>query len=447
MADITALDYILLPFYLIIIYKIAFYYRDKFYPKGHPFRPYFISGLTVKIAGSIFIGFIYAYYYGSGDTFEFFFHSKIINSTFWQSPDTWLRLITHNADETNFDDLQALSSLHWYDDIPSYTTSCLGAFIGLFCFTKYLLLNTVLASIVFISTWLMFITFASQYDNAKLIAIAILFMPGPTVWGSGLFKDSFCMFAIGCMVYCVHILFEKGTFKLWLILLSLFSIILLILIKAYILVGLLPVLVFKILLVYKKRVKNNPVRQIVFYMALFIVGFGLFKGVEIAIDALSKYQTESLLATIKVQKDYLLNTNDKEGSFYNLGDFEPTIQSVAKLILPAINVTLFRPYPWEARVAIQFLNSMESTATLLFTLYILFTINPLKIIKYIYHDSNLIMCLIFTLIFAFFVGISSYNFGALSRYKIPCIPFYILFLMILLSKSKRIANARNKAVE
>ena len=55
-------------------------------------------------------------------------------------------------------------------------------------------------------------------------------------------------------------------------------------------------------------------------------------------------------------------------------------------------------------------------------------------------DPNLMFFLIFSLIFAFAVGITSYNFGALSRYKIPCLPFYGAFLMILLNQSKVIAN-------
>jgi hypothetical protein len=29
------------------------------------------------------------------------------------------------------------------------------------------------------------------------------------------------------------------------------------------------------------------------------------------------------------------------------------------------------------------------------------------------------------------IGVSSSNFGSLVRYKIPCLPFYILFLAIL----------------
>jgi hypothetical protein len=38
---------------------------------------------------------------------------------------------------------------------------------------------------------------------------------------------------------------------------------------------------------------------------------------------------------------------------------------------------------------------------------------------------------LFSFTFAFMTGISSANFGTLVRYKIPCMPFYILFLVIL----------------
>src|SRR4051812_14930096 len=116
MVEITLLDYILLPFYLFAIYKIAFYYRNKYYPEGHAYRQYFIYGLTAKICGAILIGLIYCYYYHGGDTFSYFLHCKIINSTFLDAPDTWLRLITHNADQSNPIDMQAVTDMYWYDE-------------------------------------------------------------------------------------------------------------------------------------------------------------------------------------------------------------------------------------------------------------------------------------------------------------------------------------------
>jgi len=436
MAEITASDYILLPFYLFLIYKIAFYYRNKYYPDGHPYRKYFILGLTAKIGGAIFIGLIYYYYYnGGGDTFNYFLHSQLINSTLISSPDTWFRLITHHANENNYADAHAMADMFWYDDTAAYTTSCLGAIIGVFCFTKYLVINVVIASISFIGMWLMFLTFANQYKTiTKYIAIAVLFMPGTIVWGSGLFKDSFCMFAIGCLVYSFYMMFEKGTFKVKLLVLTLISIVLLLLIKAYILIVLFPLLVFKTLLSYKKRlsVNPNPGKKVVFYIVLAIFLFVAYTGLKKAVAYLPKFTTEEILETIVKQKDYLLRVSlDSGGSAYDLGDFDPSVVGISKKIVPAINVTLFRPYLWESHSIIQLFNALESTGVLLLTLYLIFKRNIAKTVKTIYHDPNLIMCIIFTVVFAFLVGVSSYNFGTLSRYKIPCTPFYMLFLMIL----------------
>jgi hypothetical protein len=51
------------------------------------------------------------------------------------------------------------------------------------------------------------------------------------------------------------------------------------------------------------------------------------------------------------------------------------------------------------------------------------------------NDPTIQFCFVFSLIFAFAVGISSYNFGALSRYKIPCLPFYAIALILIYYKN------------
>ncbi|MDP9046928.1 MAG: hypothetical protein M3N14_02250, partial [Bacteroidota bacterium] len=91
---------------------------------------------------------------------------------------------------------------------------------------------------------------------------------------------------------------------------------------------------------------------------------------------------------------------------------------------------------WESKSIIQLFSAFESGGILLLTLYLVIKRNIFKTISNIYHDPNLIMCLFFTLVFGFFVGISSYNFGTLSRYKIPCTPFFMLFLLILIFKDR-----------
>jgi len=46
-------------------------------------------------------------------------------------------------------------------------------------------------------------------------------------------------------------------------------------------------------------------------------------------------------------------------------------------------------------------------------------------------------CLLFALLFALFVGATTANFGTLVRYKIPCMPFYIIAIFLIQDWAKR----------
>jgi hypothetical protein len=41
-------------------------------------------------------------------------------------------------------------------------------------------------------------------------------------------------------------------------------------------------------------------------------------------------------------------------------------------------------------------------------------------------------CFFYSIVFAVFVGATTLNFGTLVRYKIPCLPFYIIALLLIL---------------
>ena len=184
---------------------------------------------------------------------------------------------------------------------------------------------------------------------------------------------------------------------------------------------------------YKKKLVNHPEKKLAFYFVTIIFMLVCYRASSMALSYLSNFNVDNVLETVKTQKDYLLRVSiAQDGAAYDLGDFEPTISGISKMIIPAINVTLFRPYLWEARSIIQIFSALESAGILLLTLYLVLRRKLYQTITRIYHDPNLIMCIAFSLLFAFIVGVSSYNFGSLSRYKIPCTPFYMLFLMILI---------------
>jgi len=186
---------------------------------------------------------------------------------------------------------------------------------------------------------------------------------------------------------------------------------------------------------YSQRIKNKSKKIAAkFFMAIVVLG-GFFLFMQQFAKELGKYSLENLAKTSKSTGGYIYWVSGDEGSAYNLGDFSPTITGMLTKFPLAINVTLFRPYVWEAKKIIVLLSSMEAILFLFITLKVLFLIGPLKVWKTINKDPTIQFCLIFSLIFAFAVGISSYNFGALSRYKIPCLPFYSLAVILIYYKN------------
>jgi len=147
---------------------------------------------------------------------------------------------------------------------------------------------------------------------------------------------------------------------------------------------------------------------------------------------------ENIAETSATTRDYINWVSETEGgSAYSLGDVGSGIGGLLTKIPAAINVTLFRPYPWEARKPIVAITALEALLFLFLTLKIIFKIGLKNIWATISADPTIQFCLVFTLIFAFAVGISSYNFGTLSRYKIPCLPFYAVALIVIFYKNKR----------
>ena len=89
--------------------------------------------------------------------------------------------------------------------------------------------------------------------------------------------------------------------------------------------------------------------------------------------------------------------------------------------------------------------SIESMIFLFFTIWVVIRTGPIRVYRFITNDSFLLMCVVFAIFFGFAVGFSSYNFGALSRYKIPATPFFAAALFIIRYKgmeAKRIGMER-----
>ena len=426
-------DLLITPFYLVVFILIARRHRDRRYPPEHPLHNYYLKGLYLKFLGSIFIAVVYQYVYGNGgDTYYFFKHAETINSSLTDSVSVWFNLMTHTSVNDDPRLYPYVSQMFWYNDSSSFTICRISAVLGLFNGTAYIPMSILLSYLTYSGIIAMYNTFYLVYPElGKKLTIAFLFIPTTIAWGSGIFKDTVCIFALGWLTYSTFRIFINRDFSVRNLFLLAFSLYLLAIIKIYILLSFIPALGLWLLLTYSHRIKSGPLRWAVnlFFVAVVFGAFMLFA--QKFAKELDKYSLKNIAKTSAITRGWIGYVSEaEEGSGYDLGSFDPSIAGMISKFPQAVVVTLFRPFVWEVRKPLVALSALESLAFLFFTLRV-FLRNGFKVFKWIGKDANLIFFLVFSLVFAFAVGISTGNFGTLSRYKIPGMPFFAALLIIL----------------
>ena len=244
-------------------------------------------------------------------------------------------------------------------------------------------------------------------------------------------KDTVTLFAINYIIYLLYFSVFKKKFKpLSLVLVVLLSF-LIVGLKAYILLAFLPGLFLGLYVMFSQSIRSPLVRYIlgpIIFVGLISTSF---LGLSLVSEGSEKYEASNL--EWKVKGFHSWHT-DVGGSSYNLGDIEYTASGVARKIPAALNVTFFRPYLWEARNPVVFLGALESLLFLGLFVYILIKFR-LKFIREIKVYPLLYGMFIYCLVFGFAVGFTSYNFGALARYKIPILSLFGFILFFLYYKA------------
>ncbi|HUC80447.1 MAG TPA: hypothetical protein VMR70_05995 [Flavisolibacter sp.] len=418
---------------LIFIYGIAYYIRNKNYAPKHPWRKYFIAGLTLKLIGAVVNGMLHYYYYNGGDTFNFFYHSGVINSALDDSVIKWLNLLFRIPAFDDIEYYRYTSQMYWYEDVSSYTVGAAGAVLSLFTFNTYLPTAVLFAFISYSGTWAMFRTFAKLYPHlTHQLAVAVLFIPTTILWGSAIYKDTICMFGLGWLTHGVFRFLVQRDFSIQNILLAAVSFLLISLVKVYILIAFIPALGMWILFNYTQKIHAKSLRTFVKFMIMILIAAVSIVGMSLFSKQLGQYSLDKLAAKAEETRQWIYYSSEtQEGSSYSLGDVDPSLQGMLLKFPQAVNVTLFRPFIWEVKKPIMLLSALESLLFLILTVKVLFGVGLKRSWKAIGKDPTIQFCLIFAIIFAFAVGVTTYNFGSLSRYKIPCLPFYTMAMVLI----------------
>jgi hypothetical protein len=424
-------DLIVTPLLILVVIMGAFIIRP--YATNEYTKRYFLPAILLKIMGAISLGLIYQFYYHGGDTYNFHTHgSRIIWEAFNDNPEVGFKLLFSHGDVIH-GAYKYISRIPFYQDRASFEVIRIASFFDLFTFSSYSATAIIFSVIGFCGSWAMFNIFYRKYPHLHFpIALAVLFIPSVIFWGSGLLKDTLVLAALGFSVYSIDSLFIGKRFKISLLVLLFLSFYTIFSIKKFVLQAFIPSVILWIYLKNLTSLRSFALRILVapFIIAIFL--FTAYYSVSKVGEGDSKYSVNQLAETAKVTAyDIRYQTGADAGSGYALGELDGSFSSMLRLAPQAINVALFRPYLWEVKNPLMLLSALEGFTFLILTLYVLFK-RRTQMMKSI-ADPTIVFCFVFSICFAFAVGISSFNFGTLARYKIPLLPFYALWLILVLN--------------
>ena len=403
--------------------------------KHDPSWRYFLPGLWVKLAGGFAFALIYTLYYKGGDTIGYYECAMAYtNLLFDDTTDFITALIGGGTPEIKslFNSRTGSPMSYMFYDEKTRT-------VIKFCIPFVLLagksffLSTLFVSIAtYGGLWKLFRMFVGYFPNYTAnLSIAILFMPSVVFWGSGILKDSFTLAATCYFIVATNDLINTRK-RFWPLVSVVISGAAILAIKPYILLILFPGTLVWYFYHRIQRIKNAYFRYIMVPAIYTVIIFGSYFSLTAFGDRLGRFSPDRALQTAAIIQ-YDLKQDYYEGSSFDIGDIDPTFASVASKLPAAVTAGLFRPFIWESRNIVMVFAGLENLFILLSTLYVLIAVRPSVTFGLLKRTPLLLYCLVFATLFAFMIGVTTSNFGALARFKIPLIPLYMGALAVVFS--------------
>jgi hypothetical protein len=436
-------DFFLVPLCLVMMYAIA---RNRAKAcKDENIRKYYFNIFYFKVFCVFAYAIITAYYFGGGDTALYYQGINDLRASLSDDFNHFPYILA----SSKLDDSNPLSPYFMYDNYAGDITynymraasnffiPRLGIFPSIIFFNSYLCICLCFMMFALGGAIRLFKTFYYYYPSAKReLALATLFLPSVGFWSAGLLKDTICFGCVGFILYGVlNIFIRKRKFFGSLFVIAVCSY-LLYTIKTYIFLVLILALVIWIFAETNRLIKEKTLRQIFAFMTFLIaIGAGYFLVQYFTSDeTLKQYQLDNIVSSAENQRyNYKLvaEQTETQTSYYSLGN----TSNPALLALNSIGATFFRPFLWEIKSVASVLSAIEALGFLFLTLHLIRKRGIVKPFRLIFKDPRILMCFVFAIIFAVGVGASTANFGTLSRYKIPCMPFYMIMLVLLYRNS------------
>lgn len=444
MTGLTIYDYLLFPIYFGLIFLIFKKIRLKYKDNAKLFL-YFTWAFRIKMAVIIVYTFL-SHFVIRGDAVDLYYgEGKNFAQVIKDNPSKISLLFTKGGAET--DKIASDEEKGYLAMESNYMVVKISILLCFVSFSCFLIVNLLIGFFAFLCSWQLYLFFLDQYPKLhKEFAFATMGIPTVLFWSAGISKDTICVSLLALLTKSLYDIFIKRRKLIanWLIVVITLYIIYQV--KSYIVISYMPFFMLFLILARIKQTQNVLLRYLLkFSLPLIFIGLLIFLAAN-SDDLLKEYSSEKVLEGISnQQKGFNAQAERTDGAFFNLGDFDGSIAGLITMAPKALVATFFRPFIWESRNLIMLLSSLEAVAMLIFTLSLF--LKPRGFLIFftsLFKNALVLYCIAFAILFGIFVGISTFNFGSLVRYKIPCIPFFVCGLIII--KERIAASLENNKV-
>lgn len=429
-------DLLLAPIYLGIIFMHAIYVKNKNIHRKPHYR-FFVPAVLCKLLGGMGMCIVYTYYYKEGgDTTNYYIAAKSYVNVLYELDFSMLwKMInfrTNNIYTTGYQIYEDTAIYFSNEDYYALLTVVLTIPFCILGAKSFIATTCLLSYFSFYGLWRLYEVFIDQFpEMSRQFAAAIFFVPSVFFWGSGILKDTYTLCALGFFTHSVYRFLIKKERKAKYLLILLSSGLAMIFIKPYIFFAIMPGSLVWIFFNRIAKIKNPILKAMALPIMLIALAGMVLVAMEFLAEYLGEYNLDNVLnKAVKTQQD-LVRGEQYGSNNFDIGKFDASVAGISSKIPVAINLALFRPYIWDARNPVMVLSGLENLFMLGFSIYILLKVKFNVLITSLFSHPLLIFSFLFALFFAFSVGLTTANYGALVRLKIPCIPFYSCSLFIL----------------
>lgn len=411
---------------LVAGYLVLFSYfiqRSIFFVIPGIHKKWIHGAFYLKIVAGFTLAAIYTWHYtlrDTSDSYRYFDDAMVIRDLLFTNPKLFFQFLVGydlngiGAKEV-FDQLHCWTTKHRYGlphDGPTIVR--INVLISIFSLGYYHVHTIFMCMMSMIGFTAICKSFVQIFKGREvLLFMACFCLPSVVFWSSGILKEAPLFMVFGLFIYnALKIYAGSGSWKQWLALL--FCVWVMLNLKVYVLFTLVPAMLFLVLikLVGEKYLWIKFISVHVVCMILAFNAHYFFEG-----------------------GDFLYVLNKKQIDFYNVArDFDakstisiPEISDAVSFIMhypQAMFLTLFRPHVAEIKSAFYAGLAIENMVyLLLLTLGIVKFTKPKR-----EHWPMLLALLSYTLILGGIIGSTVPILGAVVRYRIMVLPFFVILI-------------------